>query len=502
MRLETFNSPKSRVINSGASEYYNKDQPNSSSTPRKSYLFSNIASSAALTSASGRSTHRRSTITPAGQTSEGGYTYSLSQHSTKETGPYRCPKSTSNSICIAYAQTPGNSNREGHQIINRGNRYNKATDINAYKKVPAINLPEQRRFKSRTGSEQMNAFPKKIHLHTTHNEPKLFVSSGIKMKKELSSSVVPPSAQTTRDASALVLRPSNLPLIKHASSPSRRKSTVSNTNCLQSDIRSPPRNKIASSTRLYSSFAQASRSCSSLQPLQAKHHNPNIPKNKVEYTLDSSVRKTRPPDAFALQLTPVKSNATSSAGQLTEARINRKIQDLEISNASLLAVNKYLEKRLRSKLEKEHLGNISASNEVSTEDTESEEENELLATENSPTGDKNLPIKLNAMCSSEQTELIQTRVQSHIDYLNSSEKVNQTMRECLSITSALLQEASSSLGGDSNPLNASNKVLPLERTRHERKYSVSVLAGGGTRSNLRTPRDLAVSRRSNKPPLY
>lgn len=156
---------------------------------------------------------------------------------------------------------------------------------------------------------------------------------------------------------------------------------------------------------------------------------------------------------------PVNVPMENGALQVKQARSDRKIMDLEISNASLMSVNKYLEKKLRSQAKDIQYLKISSKNDVSgqipefdtdsdTGNSENEDEDMIPSEEVSMDSIMHSPSELEF---AEKTKLIEERMQSHINFLESSEKVNKMMLNCLLISGSLLQQASESLEYEVNP---------------------------------------------------
>lgn len=148
--------------------------------------------------------------------------------------------------------------------------------------------------------------------------------------------------------------------------------------------------------------------------------------------------------------------------QVKQARSSRKIQDLEISNASLMAVNKFLEKKLRAQSRNIQHMKVSGSSpsELAQTDSESEEEDDSHSRESDDEhtmdGRGNLATDSVQLSTAEidlatKTQMIEKRMQSHLKFLKSSEKVNQTIRNCLLISDSLIQQASISLEFEVDP---------------------------------------------------
>lgn len=169
-----------------------------------------------------------------------------------------------------------------------------------------------------------------------------------------------------------------------------------------------------------------------------------------------------PSDELDVFSNPAPSNPRDL--QVKQARSDRKIQDLEISNASLMSVNKYLERKLRSQAKEIQYLKFSSSgpeteitrfdsdvddseeengdNYNLDEDMEDDPNNEALE----PTDQTPAEVEL-----ANKTKLIEQRMQSHIKFLESSEKVNKMMRNCLVISDTLLQQATKSLEYEVDP---------------------------------------------------
>lgn len=176
--------------------------------------------------------------------------------------------------------------------------------------------------------------------------------------------------------------------------------------------------------------------------------------------------------------------------QIKQARSDRKIMDLEISNASLMKVNKYLEKKIRNQAknaQKESLlqkrksmfskmvpglkdnqlheeseeekdkvkGEEKDSEGMSSLDSNSDSEDGLDDSDNDSNEDFDMKFKASIFDDgdltqeeaelAEKTRLVEERMQSHIKYLEWSEKVNKQIRDCLFISDALLEQAQESL---------------------------------------------------------
>lgn len=123
------------------------------------------------------------------------------------------------------------------------------------------------------------------------------------------------------------------------------------------------------------------------------------------------------------------------------ARLDRKVMDLEISNTSLLAVNKYLEKKLR---------NISLKGGDANEVNEgNEEDNEEIMT-----SVRDLLIsegELDADAIDEKADLIKDRMSNHISFLETSQQIDKSIQNCLSMSELLIDSATEALNYVVNP---------------------------------------------------
>lgn len=160
--------------------------------------------------------------------------------------------------------------------------------------------------------------------------------------------------------------------------------------------------------------------------------------------------------------------------QVKQARSDRKIMDLEISNTSLLKVNKYLEKKLRSQskhiqqaklLQKRdkilmfpRLGELNSNEEpldlFSSSASDAEEDDDDDDEESSMTDDERVSPENQTREEkelSEKTKLVEKKIQSHIEFLESSERVNKMIRNCIFISDALITQASQTLDYEVDP---------------------------------------------------
>jgi len=173
--------------------------------------------------------------------------------------------------------------------------------------------------------------------------------------------------------------------------------------------------------------------------------------------------------------------ATHSADHLTElianARRERKVQDLEITNASLAAINRSLERRLRKQTAEirryrrlSRAGRLSIASVASTAASEgavseagvsalslsdlSEEEPEEESEEESDfsdtdSGSESLSPEARAARDERHRQRDERRLQldltKHRELLVDSQKINQSLRKCLNWTEELIQEGRKAL---------------------------------------------------------
>lgn len=179
----------------------------------------------------------------------------------------------------------------------------------------------------------------------------------------------------------------------------------------------------------------------------------------------------------------------STAGTtVKQARSDRKIMDLEISNASLMAVNKYLEKKLRNQAKdiqylkvsnKDPTTGLPYTIETDSEDDISDDDDDNDNTQTSINTENLLNQSPEEAELAEKTKLIEQRMQSHIQFLKSSEKVNNMMRNCLMLTDSLLQQANKSLAYEVDPsdvkygLQVSNHAFINEADESESAFDHS-----------------------------
>lgn len=130
--------------------------------------------------------------------------------------------------------------------------------------------------------------------------------------------------------------------------------------------------------------------------------------------------------------------------------------DLEISNTSLLAVNKFLEKKLHKQsvlLHEYEASSWSAGSNSSHItpflDSEEEEDTEDESKENKIPLDSLLDE--NELIDQDGIHAIQDRTNKHIEFVESYERMNRSLRKCLYLSQSLLEDATKSLEYSINP---------------------------------------------------
>ncbi|KAJ8612192.1 hypothetical protein MRB53_037582 [Persea americana] len=172
---------------------------------------------------------------------------------------------------------------------------------------------------------------------------------------------------------------------------------------------------------------------------------------------------------------PGLSSATSSAGDVgskqssattlaVEARRERKVLDLEISNSSLLAINRSLEREVqRQKSELRRFHRLSRSNRLSwLSDATSESDGQLLLgsthgdgealdDDNDVRSDGDSALGLDAQRESDASHrksdqrLLRLDLSKHKELIVDSQKLNQSLARCLSLTDQLVKDANRAL---------------------------------------------------------
>ncbi|KAL4882424.1 hypothetical protein BJY04DRAFT_187049 [Aspergillus karnatakaensis] len=169
---------------------------------------------------------------------------------------------------------------------------------------------------------------------------------------------------------------------------------------------------------------------------------------------------------------PVKSEHASSSGPVLSARVERKILDLEISNSSLLAINKTLEREMRKQnAELRRFRRLSRSGRLSVapsrsvsgtlsipseidEDSEnssnqSHDDMSELSDEESMLDESSLGPGSTTGEDSQQRNNDEKRflidLAKHQELLADSQKMNQSLKRCLGWTEELIKEAKKAL---------------------------------------------------------
>jgi hypothetical protein len=160
---------------------------------------------------------------------------------------------------------------------------------------------------------------------------------------------------------------------------------------------------------------------------------------------------------------PLRKNDVDVSEETRNARTDRKIKDLEISNASLLAINKVLEKKLRRQAKEiEYLNDLMSKHNITGEllamhddDDEDisidEESNETfsslgIAIKESLDNDQIIDEQL----SKQQAEITE-RMQQCLEFIETSQNISKTLRKCLMLSETLIQEGSKSINLTINP---------------------------------------------------
>ena len=162
------------------------------------------------------------------------------------------------------------------------------------------------------------------------------------------------------------------------------------------------------------------------------------------------------------------------------ARVERKIQDLEISNSSLMAINKSLEKEVRRQNRElrrfrrlsragrlstastmlstagteddfDISGGLSALDEVSEEDLEVDEEDEEEESSDDSSSSDLASLSPEAIQEREERKLakdskrLQLDLAKHRDILVDSQKLNQSLRRCMAWTEMMIKDGRKAL---------------------------------------------------------
>lgn len=309
------------------------------------------------------------------------------------------------------------------------------------------------------------------------DQGKFFQISGLKVRKEFSANQK--NNGTTENKPVLALMPA-----RHESRSSSSESTPSSSHSVS------PEPYVHA--RVPTQFTQSDDKLESRSPSPTDYYANNRPKSFYSslvgskgFSLSLASKREQPPQLGPLR---VPSNPSSNSHgsyhsdseseveadisaehapenpaesvnlQVKQARSDRKIMDLEISNASLMAVNKYLEKKLRSQAKDIQYLKVSNENLIPGQVSETESEDDASDDELENTHDDDQTAESTNQSPeeielTEKTKLIEQRMQSHIKFLESSEKVNKMMRHCLMITDSLLQQANKSLEYEVDPLD-------------------------------------------------
>ncbi|KAJ2972117.1 hypothetical protein NQ176_g7339 [Zarea fungicola] len=182
-------------------------------------------------------------------------------------------------------------------------------------------------------------------------------------------------------------------------------------------------------------------------------------------------------DSFAEPLSPTKSHFSDSVSELVaNARRERKVQDLEITNASLEAINRTLERQLRkqtaelrryrrlSRSGRLSLSSIPNSRVVSealtdppvdlsdlseTEETEEDEDDfddSIEESDISMTDTASMSaISMGAVRRKRDEKRLQLDLAKHQELLIDSQKMNQSIKRCLNWSEALIKEGQKAL---------------------------------------------------------
>jgi hypothetical protein len=160
---------------------------------------------------------------------------------------------------------------------------------------------------------------------------------------------------------------------------------------------------------------------------------------------------------------PLRKSDVDVSEETRNARTDRKIKDLEISNASLLAINQVLEKKLRRQAKEiEYLNDLMSKHNITGEllamhddDDEDisidEESNETfsslgIAIKESLDNDQIIDEQL----SKQQAEITE-RMQQCLEFIETSQNISKTLRKCLMLSETLIQEGSKSINLTINP---------------------------------------------------
>ncbi|ANB11085.1 hypothetical protein AWJ20_3881 [Sugiyamaella lignohabitans] len=191
----------------------------------------------------------------------------------------------------------------------------------------------------------------------------------------------------------------------------------------------------------------------------------------------------------SMTLVPVlQPSDVTSLSAVSKARAERKIKDLEITNTSLLSINRYLEKKIhRQKKDIERLSTRRTSDRSSmgrrttrnTEhgsdgDSDNDSDNESRYSGDYENSDLDESSLSSDFSDDEYSELdssfidttlldeVQERTSAHISFLKSAEKFDTMLRQCLIISDSLLNDAMSSLDFTVKPSDIGKKVVAVD----------------------------------------
>uniref|UniRef100_A0A060T343 ARAD1A06622p n=1 Tax=Blastobotrys adeninivorans TaxID=409370 RepID=A0A060T343_BLAAD len=138
------------------------------------------------------------------------------------------------------------------------------------------------------------------------------------------------------------------------------------------------------------------------------------------------------------------------------SRVERKVKDLEISNSSLLAVNKFLEKKLQQQAHQISMlrarsANTNTTDTINTNDGENYDEgdgeDDFFGEEDDVLDSDGEEESIQALIggSVDNLDAIENRTKSHIDVVRSYQRINNSLTRCLYLTQSLITDANNSL---------------------------------------------------------
>ncbi|KAL4955083.1 hypothetical protein BDW69DRAFT_161620 [Aspergillus filifer] len=204
---------------------------------------------------------------------------------------------------------------------------------------------------------------------------------------------------------------------------------------------------------------------------------------------------------------PVKSEHAGNSGPVLNARVERKIMDLEISNSSLLAINRTLEREMRKQNaelrrfrrlsrsgrlsmapSRSVSGNLSIPSEID-EDERSEISSNQSHDEQSDLSDEDLtPDESSLDPGSTAEDDVQHRnkdekrflvdLAKHQELLADSQRMNQSLKRCLCFTEELIKEAKNALEYNVhvNDVQLGGRVLSDDDLTEDREAGRGLLA--------------------------